>query len=73
MISRAGLGGLAIDLAFSHLGQLFVGCLLFIQRLIEKRCGVIAPQLLGPGNQRAVPRHPVMFDRSAAAIDPISP
>ena len=56
------LSGLTVDLAFGHFGQFLVGRLLLIQRLIEKRCRVIAAQLLGPSDQRSIACHLVMLD-----------
>src|SRR5205807_1713203 len=53
--------GAQIDLAFGDRSQLLVGRLLFLERLGEYGCAIVAAELLGPGNQAAVARDLVML------------
>ena len=40
-----------------------VGCLFFLEILLEKRRAVGPTQLLGPGDERAIARHLIVLDR----------
>src|SRR6266700_3909706 len=51
-----------VDLALGHVGQLLVGRLLFLQGLLEDLGAVIAPELLGPGDQGAIARDLIVLD-----------
>ena len=51
------------------LRKLFVGELLFIEVGREQPHDVVAPQLIGPGDQRALSRDFIMLDRLCGADD----
>src|SRR5680860_283092 len=61
-LASSALSGLAIEFAFGKLGQELVGGVLLVERLLQKRYDILHPELLCPGDHRAVAGDLVMLD-----------
>ena len=55
------VGGLLVDAAFGQRGQLLVGSLLLVQRLLQQLDRLVVPHRLRPGHERAVRGHLVVL------------